>query len=292
MIMAKQFDETEHPRTPGGEFANKNGKTRPGELPTETVADPAAAFESELAEKLNQTYPDRTSVLDAAKDLETYEGGINISRKGEGWGIGAADVSGFTSCDLPYDSDGNPDYKEVDFGQDEPDDYRICNTMNCDRWTELQPVKDFMDGKTDTLQMYSVMPAGYLQDAGDDEDDYVDSSYLTCLCANKGDSPEWHSQFQDLPHGNDLVETIQNNINTSGGKLTAWPDSTDGSIIIGRTGENRSDRLNISLNDKGKTTVKKMTPIYSQDWLIQNTDTIDSDEIQPMINHYLKRLAK
>lgn len=185
-MSTSQYVESDHPRDPSGRYRDKNKTGNPSALPDETVADPAAKFEIELQERLNRVYDSREEALTAADDLETYEGGIGISRKGEGWGLRSLDESGFRSCDLPYDNDGNANYQDIDFAMDAPDDYRICDNMNSNQWRELQPVKDYLNGKTDSVELYSLMPAGYLQDAGEDEDSYVDASYLTVLCANKG----------------------------------------------------------------------------------------------------------
>ncbi|WP_158276289.1 hypothetical protein [Bifidobacterium callitrichidarum] len=259
-------------------------------METETVADPAAVFEDELREKMDKVYDNRSDALEAADYLETYEGGIGISRKGDGWGLTSLDESGYRSCDLPYDNDGNANYADIDFGMDTPDDYRIIDNMNSHQWENLQPVQDFLNGKTDTVNMYSIMPAGYLQDAEEDEDDYVDASYLTVLCANKGENPEWHSQFQDMQGGNDLVEAVQNNLNTHHG-MTAWPDSDDGSIYIGEAGKANDERFHVSLDDNGQATLTRERRLYHKDWLVEGRTTFPADQnagdfINSKLNEY------
>ena len=281
----KPFNEAEHPRVKG-KFANKNKTSNPGELPSDTVADPAAQFESELQERLDRVYESREDALTAADDLETYEGGIGISRKGEGWGLRSLDESGFRSCDLPYDNDGNANYQDIDFAMDAPDDYRICDNMNSNQWRELQPVKDYLNGKTDSVELYSLMPAGYLQDAGEDEDSYVDASYLTVLCANKGGKPDWHSNFQDTPNGDDVVENVQNTLNTTPG-LQAWPGEENGSVYVAKNGYADTDRLKFTVNETGGIIMDRENP---ETGFTGTYDTCSTDDINQRIQDYANSL--
>lgn len=195
---------------------------------TTTTNDPVKVFQRGLEATLTAVYPTRSTALDVAIDNTDYVGGITVFRKADGWGLQPDHAHDTDVCDLTYTPDGTALLDEIDFGMDEPDDWTAVNVMNANQWDELTPVKDFLNGRTDTVSVYTLSPAGFM-DVDDDTDPYVDASNWTVLCANHATAPQWEDDL-DNETANGVADMLYDHRD-----LTAWP-ARDGATIGTRDG--------------------------------------------------------
>lgn len=197
------YNEADHPRGEGGKYTNKNESSTPNELPVES---PRTVFEREIADKLNRVYDDPREALAAAVDIEAYTdgGGVGLHRNADGTVSLADDVDAHNvMCTVGFDKDGNIAF-DPDFGWDSPDDYQICYDGQPQRWEELQPVKDFLNGATDSVNVYTNLPSVMRETADMREDDepYYDTDttlYLMCAETPTSTPPAAHTPVQDKP---------------------------------------------------------------------------------------------
>lgn len=212
-------------RLSNGEFGRKPGENQPGQLP-DSVND-------WISYELDREYPSREEAVSAALDLESYTEGVNINRKGDGWGLTGTEDAGFVSCDIYYDKDGRVLLDTVDFGMDAPDAYQIKSTMNVGGWDSLEPVQKFLNGEADHVKLYTVTVSGWVQPDDTEEDSEIVDTELCAICADEGDKADWHDVFGDDQNARDVLERVQNGLNTHPG-FQAWPGSEVGVLHIGR----------------------------------------------------------
>lgn len=147
------------------------------------MMDNKTMFHSTIEDELEKTYYSRQKAVDAATYLESYyEGGISIEpSEDSGWKL--SQYGAGTVATLPYDADGNEVTEWLELDPD-PDGYVLCNVMDCDHWDDLEPVRDFLKGRIDELNVFSVMPVG-LMDTDDGDTTTADASEWVILCADK-----------------------------------------------------------------------------------------------------------
>lgn len=152
-------------------------------------------FEQQINDKLTATYTDPHEALDTAIDIGDYTdgGGCGIHRNPDGTYTLSDDVEGHAAeCSIEYDADYNM-VEEPDFGSSvvQPDEYRLMDDYQQQRWEDMGPVKDFLDGKSNGVNIYTVSPSVYVEpaDARDaDDGPWLDTDATVYLmCADRVD---------------------------------------------------------------------------------------------------------
>lgn len=165
----------------GGRFAPKRGVGGDDDLDE----DPRIRFERVLQERLDRPYPTARAALDEAKDLESYTGGIRLKRDGTA-GVYRLEERPIRDCvdaTLSTDENGSVPY-DMDFSGGSPDDYRIVNAMDTDYWRDLPAVRDFLDGREESVEISTLMPTVFYGEYDDPDSD------LMLICAWRGSNDE------------------------------------------------------------------------------------------------------
>lgn len=209
----------------GGRFA-RGTRTRTLDLPY-----PEDRFADETARMIARTYADRPEALAAAMGVERYaDGQITLHRRGDGYGmsVDGGDPHDMV-CDIAFDPATGWDTDTVSFEGGAPDAHVVTNGTDMQAALRaLPPVRDWLEGRTDTVSVWTVQPVGHLKDADDDEDDWTDADDLTVLCADRGQAPDWERLIDSPDTRRDVYHMLQSE------QLEAWPDSDDKGVVIGR----------------------------------------------------------
>lgn len=147
-------------------------------------------FERQIAATLEREYSDPNEALQAAVSVQDYTdgGGVGLHRTKDGTYTLSDDVEGHAAeCSLEYDADYNM-VEEPEFGSSvvQPDEYRLMDDYQQQRWEDMGPVKDFLNGKSNGVNIYTVAPSVYVEpaDARDaDDGPWLDTDatvYLMC----------------------------------------------------------------------------------------------------------------
>lgn len=189
--MARRY--TPQPQGRDGRYKSTGGPR----TPANTTAVSTYEDEDPMRNELDAVYPDRQQALQAAVSLEQYEQGVSISRKADGWGLTADGRSDFVTCDVNYDANEGYLTDNADFLGDDPDDHRFHDVMDdTDYYSQLQPVKDFLNGKSDGVTVYSVPCTGWV--GGGDYVETMEDCSLVADCASREyPGQEWAQQVAE-----------------------------------------------------------------------------------------------
>lgn len=148
----------------------------------------STVFEQELQDELDAVYHSRQSALDAAFEVESYcEGSVRVFRFFETdiYLLSAAEFVSKPEPSIDFDANGRYDEESLDFHGDDPDAYRFVPSMNAVGWERLQPVKDFLDGKAETVDIASAYVEGWVADDDDEDAEAIEDTGLWALMAWK-----------------------------------------------------------------------------------------------------------
>lgn len=283
MVNMSQRSRKPAGRSDGGEFDVEHGVTHSDQ----DISDPYTMFEREEQSELDTVYPDRMSALRKAIELEQYEGAITLSRRGDGYGLTAHGFDNNGECMMEVYDDGRI-ADRVEFAGQEPESYIVSIPANSPAWENLQPVKDWMNGNSETVRIYSLMPVGYADT--DKPDDYTDSIDLSenriIYCAETDENPDWQQELASMPALRDgVLNATMNRQN-----ITMWPgQSDDHTVYVGDLRGNELMRIGVTGDDhypKCMPVAWVETPDGNGDYHVEYP-LEDSTSIETLVNQRL-----
>lgn len=150
------------------------------------TAENEARFQTYLDEKLGGVYGTAAEALDAAEEIESYYGGVTITRGGNGYGLEEADMGGIFA-EAPLTENGC-DFDDLCFYDGEqPNAYLVRNAMNVNRWEDLPLIENLLEGKADAVTIKSMPVTGVWSDPDPDGDDLYDDTGWWLVCAWRKD---------------------------------------------------------------------------------------------------------
>ncbi|MBT1162744.1 hypothetical protein [Bifidobacterium sp. SO1] len=210
-------------RPDGGRYESRND----GHGGDSDITDPTLPLDEDNKARLDATWPDRMTALRNAGLLEPYEGAISLSRRGDGYGLTAHGFDGNGGCEIEYDPAGALS-GGISFPDGAPEAYRIATVMEPPAWMDLQPVKDWREGRIDSVRIWTIQPAGVITDP-DDPDDmfYTDASDHVVYCAERDTPPQWEDRLDREPELRDALANATMNRRD----VTVWPGNTGDPVV-------------------------------------------------------------
>ena len=153
---------------------------------SDATAENAARFQTYLDEKLGGVYETAAEALDAAEEIESYYSGVTITRGGNGYELEEADMGGIFA-EAPVTEEGCDFDGLCFYDGEQPDAYLVRDAMNVNRWEDLTPVEDLLEGKADAVTIRSMPVTGVWSNPDPDGDDLYDDTGWWLVCAWRED---------------------------------------------------------------------------------------------------------
>lgn len=210
-------------RPDGGRYESKTGWHRVDS----DIVDPTLPLDEDNKARLDATWPDRMMAIMNASLVEPYEGAIGLNRRGDGYGLTAHGFDGNGECEIEYDSAGALT-GGISFPDGAPESYKVASTAEGPAWMELRPVRDWFEGRIDSIRIWTLQPAGVITDADDpDESFYVDASDHVVYCAETDTPPQWEDRLDREPE----LRNALANATLNRRDVTVWPGDTGDTVV-------------------------------------------------------------
>lgn len=164
-------------------FEEKVRRDRWGQFSWQGKSMPTVCGGNNNSDPFQTTFHSARDAVDAAFQVESSTGGVNVVKTDDGFMLEPAHVSENVRCEL---DDCGSGHATVDFRWDTPDDFTILSDDDRVDGSGLEPVRAFLSGRTEGVTVYTVSARGWNSvELSDKVEDCVPSGDTRkVVCAN------------------------------------------------------------------------------------------------------------